>query len=429
MGNRLAYSSPDVNVSSPALPELQGQPTLVFSRLSGTDHLNALFEYQLQLRTADERSPILGTAANLDKKPLRGTASAAFHMVGWQPLACWPAVSSETESKESAEILDPDAMQAGGVSGLNYTPYYIHSFGITGDHGITGGGPNIFPATPDNMPSGGGGEMYCASFPAKWRPGLKVNVRWLVEKIPDGVTYGSWYRAAARHRPSQAGRHGLPARLLAAVLLAGLGLLAGCDDRAGAESRESVESIDPDAMQAGGVRGLNYTPYYIHSFGITGDHGITGGGPNIFPATPDQMPSGGHGEMCCASFPAKWRPGLKVNVRWLVDKKQDGVTYGSWYQAKAEIAEYGPRAGALFVVFLPEDRIKVMVQDGNANGHNDLTVRPADDDPYVVAGTLDEAANREAEARREVQRQRKEAYAVEVANREKKLLRQQENER
>ncbi|AOY94411.1 hypothetical protein BKK79_20870 [Cupriavidus sp. USMAA2-4] len=221
----------------------------------------------------------------------------------------------------------------------------------------------------------------------------------------------------------------MTSRLLATVLLAGLGLLAGCDDRTGTESRESVESIDPDAMQAGGVRGLNYTPYYIDSFGITGDHGITGGGPNIFPATPERTPSGGGKESCCASFPAKWRPGLKVNVRWLVDKKQDGVTYGSWYQAQAEIAEYGPRAGALFVVFLPEDRIKVMVQDGNANGHNDLTVRPADDDPYVVAGALDEAANREAEARREVERQRKEAYAVEVANREKKLLRQQENER
>ncbi|AOZ09950.1 type VI secretion system Vgr family protein [Cupriavidus malaysiensis] len=74
MGNRSAHSPPNVKVSGPALPELLGQPTLVFSRLSGTDNLNALFEYELELRTPDERSPVFGPAANLDKKALQGTA-------------------------------------------------------------------------------------------------------------------------------------------------------------------------------------------------------------------------------------------------------------------------------------------------------------------------------------------------------------------
>ena len=235
--------------------------------------------------------------------------------------------------------------------------------------------------------------------------------------------------AAARYRPSQAGRHGLPARLLAAVLLAGLGLLAGCDDRAGTESRDSVESIDPDAMRGGGVSGLNYTPYYIDSFGITGDNGITGGGPNIFPATPERTPSGGGKESCCASFPAKWRPGLKVKIRWLVEKIPDGVTYGSWYQAEAELPPYGRATYGLWAIFLPGDRVKVMVRGSVEAGYTNVWTRPSDDDPYVVVGTLDEAANREAEARHEAERKKAEAYAVEVANREKKLLRQQENER
>jgi len=62
-----------VSVSGAALPTLQGQPTLVFSRLSGTDNLNELFEYDLELRTPDEHHAIYGPAADLDKRSLEGT--------------------------------------------------------------------------------------------------------------------------------------------------------------------------------------------------------------------------------------------------------------------------------------------------------------------------------------------------------------------
>ena len=62
-----------ISVSGAALPMLLGQPTLVFSSLSGTDNLNELFEYDLELRTPDERHAIYGPAADLDKKTLEGT--------------------------------------------------------------------------------------------------------------------------------------------------------------------------------------------------------------------------------------------------------------------------------------------------------------------------------------------------------------------
>ena len=207
-----------------------------------------------------------------------------------------------------------------------------------------------------------------------------------------------------------------------ALLLFSLALLAGCDDRAAMAARDAA-----DPMQYGEVSGLNYTPYYIHTFNLKGldDNGIKGGGPNIQPARSHDLPSGGGGGKCCASFPKKWRPGLKVVVRWIADKKLDGVTYGSWYTAEAELPEYGQRAGALFAIFLPGDRVKLMVQDGNANGHNSLEVKPTDGDPYVAAGTVDEELTRRDEERREKQRQMKIARKAELA-REAELRKQEE---
>ncbi|WP_335582924.1 DUF3304 domain-containing protein [Cupriavidus sp. USMAA2-4] len=120
---------------------------------------------------------------------------------------------------------------------------------------------------------------------------------------------------------------------------------------------------------------------------------------------------------------------MKVKIRWLVEKIPDGVTYGSWYQAEAELPPYGRATYGLWAIFLPGDRVKVMVRGSVEAGYTNVWTRPSDDDPYVVVGTLDEAANREAEARHEAERKKAEAYAVEVANREKTLLRQQENER
>ena len=209
---------------------------------------------------------------------------------------------------------------------------------------------------------------------------------------------------------------------ISALLLISLALLAGCDDRAAMAARD-----DGDPMQYGGVSGLNYTPYYIHTFNVKGhdDNGISGGGPNIQPASPDNMPSGGGKETCCASFPKKWRPGLKVTVRWIANKKLDGIAWGAWYKAEAEVPEYGNRTFGMWALFLPGDRVKIVIRDGKDDGPSSIVVKPSDDDPYVAVGTVDAELTRQDEERNEKQRRVKAAREAELAH-EAELRKQEE---
>ncbi|CAJ0692083.1 type VI secretion system Vgr family protein [Ralstonia wenshanensis] len=73
MGNRLALlNTRTVSVTGHGLPEILGKPALVFSKLSGTERLCELFEYEIELKTPDERNVLYGPAANLDTNALRG---------------------------------------------------------------------------------------------------------------------------------------------------------------------------------------------------------------------------------------------------------------------------------------------------------------------------------------------------------------------
>jgi hypothetical protein len=149
-------------------------------------------------------------------------------------------------------------------------------------------------------------------------------------------------------------------------------------------------------LMSGDSGTLNYTPWYIHSFALFGPpgSGIGGGGPNVVPVRADGRPSEGGG-MCCTSLPVEWQPNLKLTVRWLVDKKQDGKTPGYWYKAEnVQIAQYnGADAGGIWTIFLPGDRVRIMVTDGNRNGGNNPNNRPADNDPYIAKGVIDEEWN------------------------------------
>jgi hypothetical protein len=91
-----------------------------------------------------------------------------------------------------------------------------------------------------------------------------------------------------------------------------------------------------------------------------------------------------------------WQPDLRLTVRWLVDKKQDGKTWGYWYKAEnVQIAQYdGNHTAGAWLVFLPGDRVRLMIVDGNRDGGNNPNNRPPDDDPLIVKGTLDEEWNR-----------------------------------
>jgi hypothetical protein len=163
------------------------------------------------------------------------------------------------------------------------------------------------------------------------------------------------------------------------------------------DATQSVIAPHLAELNAGESETLNYTPWYIHTFEIEGppNSGIGGGGGNTLPMSEDGSPSEGGG-VCCTSYPLKWQPDLRLTVRWIVDKKQDGKTLGYWYKAEnVRIAQYdGSQAGGVWAIFLPGDRVRIMIADGNHDGGNNVNNRPADNDPYVAQGVLDDEWNR-----------------------------------
>jgi hypothetical protein len=183
-----------------------------------------------------------------------------------------------------------------------------------------------------------------------------------------------------------------------AVVAAALGLGA-CDKHPGRMGQPLDLSNLPKHYETLGASSqtLNYSPWYIHEWGIQGPEGsgVQGGGPNVMPARSDERPSGGGKQTCCSDIPSAWQPDLTVTVRWLVDKKQDGKTPGYWYKAEnVRIPKYEQNMGGLWAVFLPGDRVRLMVADGHKGDANDPGVRPSDNDPYVAQGKLDPEWNR-----------------------------------
>jgi type VI secretion system secreted protein VgrG len=61
-----------VTVRSAAMPQLLGEPALRFFKLEGGEHLSKLFDYTLELRTADDTAVPLAVSANIDVSVLIG---------------------------------------------------------------------------------------------------------------------------------------------------------------------------------------------------------------------------------------------------------------------------------------------------------------------------------------------------------------------
>ncbi len=106
-------------------------------------------------------------------------------------------------------------------------------------------------------------------------------------------------------------------KCFAALFAVGLLLtLAGCSD---------ANESDPSS-----VGGYNYTDYYIDKFHVTNEgQQLSAGGANMFPkeAGRERSEIGG---MCCIGIPSKWRPSMRLVVRWNVDKVLDGKHLGTW---------------------------------------------------------------------------------------------------
>ncbi|MFN1267999.1 DUF3304 domain-containing protein [Pseudomonas lundensis] len=115
------------------------------------------------------------------------------------------------------------------------------------------------------------------------------------------------------------------------------------------------------------IEGYSHTSAAIHRFSVNG-----AGGPNLAPY------GYGGGQMCCASLPVKWHPGLTVVVEWEKDPDPyDSVNWpdppfsDAWRKAAKEheahytrhravvpVARY-ERLGVVNVHFLPCNQVAV----------------------------------------------------------------------
>jgi hypothetical protein len=145
--------------------------------------------------------------------------------------------------------------------------------------------------------------------------------------------------------------------------------------------------MSPEASS--GSYTINYSPNYIHYWNANNNKGFAAGGPNVQGMKADaDHPAGGGAGTCCSTFPRKWQPGTVVTVRWLVNRNKQEI----YYTAQATIPPYGGRIGSVYGVFLPGDRVRILVQSGELNPFE----RVPDDDPYIAQGVPDEAAIRAA---------------------------------
>ena len=217
-----------------------------------------------------------------------------------------------------------------------------------------------------------------------------------VNSLRDGTNCNNETKPARRDSASH--HQGGIARVLWRIgtSLSLIAALGACSDRLSAwfspvfSDAEVEAAPSPGPRVGAGVSGLNYTPHFIGWFRIIGPEGMRGGGPNIMPAPPGGR-SGGASQNCCISIPRVWRTGIQVTVYWHVEKIQDGKTPGVVYRATTEVPQYnGEDTAGMWAIFLPDDRVKIMVADGNANGRNSVDARPADDDPFIAHGVLDD---------------------------------------
>ncbi|WP_316156208.1 DUF3304 domain-containing protein [Cupriavidus sp. BIC8F] len=189
--------------------------------------------------------------------------------------------------------------------------------------------------------------------------------------------------------------------LTALVLLGTVGTMSACSEESRADlPANASRGASKEVIYAGGVRGLNYSPDYIHSFSVSGPRGMEGGGGNMIRAGKEGP--GEAGERCCIGIPQPWKPNTQLHIEWERDRKPYDYKDRSQFEvltATVTVPQYGSSTSGFWAIFLPGDRVKVMVADGNTNGHNDVNVRPAEDDPLVAQGVRDDAQTKELQER------------------------------
>lgn len=109
----------------------------------------------------------------------------------------------------------------------------------------------------------------------------------------------------------------------------------------------------PDTTGYGSIVGANYTRHAIQSFAVDGAWG-----GNVHPY------SGGGSYVCCARYPKQWLPTFEVLVQWRRSdgRGADGVWQIKSIEKKVAVEKY-MHEGNVYVLFFPDDKVKVFVSD------------------------------------------------------------------
>ncbi|QNA90179.1 DUF3304 domain-containing protein [Massilia sp. Dwa41.01b] len=112
----------------------------------------------------------------------------------------------------------------------------------------------------------------------------------------------------------------------------------------------AMTSACSEATSPTSLRGYNHMKdLSIHIFSVNGVSG-----PNI-------RPESGGGETCCVTLPKAWRPGLKANVSWEYDQKENAShPLPANKTMEIEIPHYRS-AGSLQVHFYNGHKVRMIV--------------------------------------------------------------------
>lgn len=111
---------------------------------------------------------------------------------------------------------DANESNPAGVSGYNYTDFYIDQFRISNEaQNLSAFGSNIMPKEQGEVRSASG-EMCCISIPTHWRYGMKLVVKWRRDTHPydDDRSGDQWLTATTEVPPYDPGTYGFVVHFL-----------------------------------------------------------------------------------------------------------------------------------------------------------------------------------------------------------------------
>ncbi len=97
----------------------------------------------------------------------------------------------------------------------------------------------------------------------------------------------------------------------------------------------------------------------------------------------------GGGETCCVSIPRKWRPGIKLKIKWEYDKRSEDSTPLPPAQAvEVDLPKY-EKPGKMQVHFYDDHKVKVVVSNCSPE-HPFYPMAAGDIAPWVPFRTKEE---------------------------------------